>query len=60
MIFDELANAVTDTGHDTSLGTMENKRPYEIKIHIIISLILIKPRHKHEMSYIFLKLLSKK
>jgi hypothetical protein len=35
MIFDELSNAVTDTGHDTSLGTMEKKRPYEIKIHLI-------------------------
>jgi hypothetical protein len=44
---------VADPGHDTSLGTMEKKRPCEIKIHIIISLILIKPRHKHEMSYFF-------
>jgi hypothetical protein len=35
--------------------TVKNERYCEGKIHIIISPILIKPRHKHKMGYVSLK-----
>jgi hypothetical protein len=54
MYSDLITLSMADPSRYTSLSTVEKEMPYEDKIHIIISLILINFRHKHEMDYIFL------